>query len=1001
MPHQAEGNANNVLGHLLRPMLGEACVVFESTQVLAGHSGKRPDILITAPGRSPVVIEAEYDPARTVEPEARERLGMEVEGQPRPIEAAIALRYPAGVDDAYDQRVVIADALLRYCVYTGDGGNADRFPETGWLSGGVADLADLVRLVSVPQNAVDQAATYLEQGIDGAANVLEELNLIGPAINASIARLLGMDNVPQTRRMACAIIANAMIFHDRIAGMHEEVSALNLVCGDGVPDPQGTTLSAWTAILNINYWPIFAIGKDILEQLPAEFAVRILRRLRLTAASVNGTGVNNAHDLTGRVFQRLISDRKYLATFYTQPPSAALLARLAVAKIRPHPNPLPEGEGTTKSPPPSDHPEPVEGRTDGGEGEFDWSDPSAIGKLRIADFACGTGALLSAVYEQVAARHEQAGGDAKAIHPAMMEEVLYGCDVMPSAIHITGSTLAGIQPDVMYGRSRLYTMPYGRQEDGTVKIGSLELLQSSSVMTLFNTSDPAMRTGSVGQETAAQINAEIPDAGFDLVIMNPPFTRNTTREGATADAVAAAFAAFDASEADQRDMAKRMGELRPGTSYHGNAGVASAFSGLAHRKLKPGGVLALVLPLSAAVGIAWQNFREMVARNYTELEVLSIAANGNNMAFSSDTGMAECLVIARKLRDGEFSTERVQFATFVQRPASLASASVAAGNFEDRGHTRRIEDGPFGGTRLTIGDELAGEMLTAPCSADGDGWAAVRVLDYSLAQTAYAVQHSRLNLPGIPEIHELPIESLGNIAKIGLYHLDIVGTPSRGPFNKIGPSATATYPALWNHDAKKETRIICAPDSQLEVRPGMETKAATVWGNASRIHINAEYTFGAQPLAVAFTERDSLGGSAWPNVIFSDSRFDYAFAVWSNCTLGLLAYWWRSSRQQSSKARMTVRTAETLPVLDFRALSDEQLAAAEGIFDEFRELELMPAYLADADPNRALLDRRVVCDLLGFGEDVYRAVRRLSAKWCAEPSVHGGKARPRSAAYAE
>ena len=53
--------------------------------------------------------------------------------------------------------------------------------------------------------------------------------------------------------------------------------------------------------------------------------------------------------------------------------------------------------------------------------------------------------------------------------------------------------------------------------------------------------------------------------------------------------------------------------------------------------------------------------------------------------------------------------------------------------------------------------------------------------------------------------------------------------------------------------------------------------------------------------------------------------------------------------------------------------------------------------MADADPNRALLDRRVVCDLLGFDEETYAAVRRLAAKWCAEPSVHGGKARPKDA----
>ena len=169
---------------------------------------------------------------------------------------------------------------------------------------------------------------------------------------------------------------------------------------------------------------------------------------------------------------------------------------------------------------------------------------------------------------------------------------------------------------------------------------------------------------------------------------------------------------------------------------------------------------------------------------------------------------------------------------------------------------------------------------------------------------------------------------------------------------------------------------------------------------ASRSHLNLEFTFGSQPLAVAFTEQESIGGVVWPNVIFDDERFDYAFAVWGNGTLGLLAYWWHSSRQQSSKARITIRMAETLPTLDFRALSDEQLETARGIFDEFRDKELLPAYLADADANRALLDRRVVCDLLGLEEGAYRGVRRLAAKWCAEPSVHGGKGRPRGAGLA-
>ena len=462
MPRQTEPNANNAMGSLLQAMLPRSQVRSENTQAISGRPGLRPDIVVAAPGRSPVVVEAEYMPARTVEPEAKSRLGLEVATNGRMIEAAIALRYPEAIGEAHDLRAALSSARLAYCVFTEGAKDVQRFPKSGWLEGGVEDLADMVRLVSVPQRAVDQAASTLEEGIEGAAKLLDEMEELRSSITTAIARRLGMIDVPQTRRMACAIIANALVFHEHIAGMHPEVKPLAKVCGDGVDNPQGEVLAAWDDILSINYWAIFAIAKDILEQLPSGDAANILRRLRRTAQSVNATGVDNAHDLTGRIFQRLIADRKYLATFYTLPASAALLARLAVAKL----------EGV------------------------EWSSAEAIGRLRVGDFACGTGALLSAVYEQIAARHERAGGDAAVLHKVMMEEVLYGCDVMPSAVHITGSTLSGVEPSVLFNSSRLYTMPYGRMRDDSVMIGSLELLQSSNVMTLFNTSDPALRTGS-------------------------------------------------------------------------------------------------------------------------------------------------------------------------------------------------------------------------------------------------------------------------------------------------------------------------------------------------------------------------------------------------------------------------------------------------------------------------------------------------------------------------
>ena len=963
MPRQTEPNANNALGELLRGMMLGCEVRSENTQTFPDYPGRHADVLIAAPGRSPVVVEAEYEPAAEVERDASERLGLRVQGQPRTVEAAIAVRYPQVVEDAYDVRQALSEARLSYYVLHQDG---SRFPESGWLEGSATDLADLARLVSVPQRAVEQVADTLEQGIGQAANRLDEMAKLRPSVTPIIARLLGMSDVPQTRRMACAIIVNAMVFHQRIAGMHQEVKTLRLVCGPNVANPQGETLTAWEDILKINYWPIFAIAKDILEQLPGDVATSILRELLETAQEVEATGVDNAHDLTGRIFQRLIADRKYLATFYTLPASAALLARLAVAKM------------------------------DG----VDWADAGAIEGLRIGDFACGTGALLSAVYEQVASHHERAGGDSAALHPVMMEEVLYGCDVMPSAIHITGSTLSGMRPNVGFKQSRLYTMPYGKQKDSTVKIGSLELLQASTALTLFNTSDPALRTGSAGEETAAQINVDIPDASFDLAIMNPPFTRATNHEGAHVDITNPAFAAFDATPADQTKMGDRTNQLGKDSCYHGNAGIASAFAALAHKKLKAGGVLALVLPLSAAAGLSWQGFRETLAKNYTDLTVLSIAASDNDhLSFSADTGMAECLVIARKLKQSEATTEtgRGHFISLGRRAQGFAHAGSLAMNVSNPERARRIEDGPYGGTALMIGDELAGESMTAPVQRDGESWGAVRLSDLSLAQTAFALAQSKLWLPGNHEALAVEVAPLDKIATLGMVHRDLTGPRPRGPFDKVAPSPTATYPSLWNHDAKNETRMVCQPDSQLRVRSAMEKKATVAWATASRAHINLDFRFNSQPLTAAFTERESMGGRAWPNVRLPDSRFDYAFTLWSNSTLGLLLYWWHSNRQHSGRGTTTIRSVESLPVLDLRALSDKQRRTSETIFNELRDIELKPAYLADSDPNRALLDRRVVRDLLGFDEKTYAAVRRLAAKWCAEPSVHGGKARPKSA----
>ena len=89
---------------------------------------------------------------------------------------------------------------------------------------------------------------------------------------------------------------------------------------------------------------------------------------------------------------------------------------------------------------------------------------------------------------------------------------------------------------------------------------------------------------------------------------------------------------------------------------------------------------------------------------------------------------------------------------------------------------------------------------------------------------------------------------------------------------------------------------------------------------------------------------------------------------------------------------MPITAIRTMPTLDVTQLSDAQLKTAEGIFEDFRDREFLPANEAWRDESRKELDRRVLVDLLGLDEGkVMGSLDLLRLKWCSEPSVHGGK----------
>ena len=104
--------------------------------------------------------------------------------------------------------------------------------------------------------------------------------------------------------------------------------------------------------------------------------------------------------------------------------------------------------------------------------------------MRIGDFACGTGTLLSAAYSRLGLLHQIHGGNPATLHPSMMERGLVGLDVLNVAVHLTAAMLAGMYPQTPFEGECLLTMPYGRHQWGA-SLGSLELLNEQPAFDMF------------------------------------------------------------------------------------------------------------------------------------------------------------------------------------------------------------------------------------------------------------------------------------------------------------------------------------------------------------------------------------------------------------------------------------------------------------------------------------------------------------------------------------
>ena len=453
----------------------------EQTRTVRGAPGRRPDIVIRHPVGQPLIIESEIEPASTVEAEARSRLGVALDAGGDRVQQAIALQIPVTLTYVAQRNLPTAVERARYryaSLYRTADGITLRWPTRGWLEGTIDDLANLCENVALSEQVLAAGMARLQQAVE---DIVYRLRRIAPpGVLTQMAAELRQEDGEQSFRMSAAILLNAVTFHTAIAGHHDIPSFDQLRDPFGRPSKR-RLVKCWEEILRVNYWPIFHIANRLLLPLPDAVAIRVLEVAVGAATDLVGIGVTTMHDLAGRMFQQLIADRKFLATFYTLPASAAMIAELATARL-----------------------------------DTDWADEKAVTGLRIADLACGTGPLLSAAYQAIRSRHRRVGGDDSAIHARMMEDGLIGADVMPQAAHLTASMLSSAHPSIPFGNTQVYTLPYGVGDNQEVSIGSLDLLGLDALASLFATGERQIHGR--GEQGRMELRRE----SLDMVIDHEP-----------------------------------------------------------------------------------------------------------------------------------------------------------------------------------------------------------------------------------------------------------------------------------------------------------------------------------------------------------------------------------------------------------------------------------------------------------------------------------------------